>query len=262
MWIDTNTRENVYKNLIKSNFNTNHEYKQLYLTGSYYGKFSWVAKIPKLSQGDQVNILPIRPITTNINTVTYQVVKYIAKLISPLSTSRYTAKCTKYFIEKITAIKVTKGYLKLSFDVKALFTIVHSEYTLDLVTKRINENHEISKSVTRNKIREILLLYTKIVHFLFKGIAHLQTDGVIMGYPFWQILSGIFMGHLERSLVLLLAADLSFWKRYVDYTIAFIKIATVDHILSVLNNLHPAVQFAYETAYSFKLAFLDVIPTG
>ena len=38
----------------------------------------------------------------------------------------------------------------VSFNVKALFTNVPSEYTIDLVLKRIYENHEISTSITRN----------------------------------------------------------------------------------------------------------------
>lgn len=146
--------ENIYKNLIKSNLNTNKEYKQLYLTSSYSGKYCWIAKIPKLSQGEQVDRLPIRPIIPNINTVTYQVAKYIATLTSPLSTSEYTVKTTKDFIEKIRTVKVTKGYRMLSFDVKALFTNEPLEHTIDLVRKRIYENHEISTSITRNEMRE------------------------------------------------------------------------------------------------------------
>ena len=42
-------------------------------------------------------------------------------------------------------------------------------------------------------------------------------------------------------------------------TITFVKTGTVDHILSMLNNFHPNTQFTYETKYSFKLAFLDVM---
>ena len=46
----------------------------------------------------------------------------------------------------------------VSFDVKELLTCVPLEYTIDLVLKRIYENHEISTSITRNEMREILLL--------------------------------------------------------------------------------------------------------
>ena len=66
-------------------------------------------------------------------------------------------KSTKDFIEKLRTVKVPKGYQMVSFDVKALFTNVPLEYTIDLVLKRIYENHEVSTSITRNEMGEILL---------------------------------------------------------------------------------------------------------
>ena len=77
--------------------------------------------------------------------------KHLSQLLSPLSTSEYTVKNTKYFIEKLRTAEVPKGYQMVSFDVKALFTNVPLEYTIDLVLKRIFENHEISTSITRNE---------------------------------------------------------------------------------------------------------------
>ena len=44
-----------------------------------------------------------------------------------------------------------------------------------------------------------------------------------------------------------------------DDTITFVKTGTVDHILSVLNNFHPNIQFTYELQYNFKLSLLDVM---
>ena len=76
-------------------------------------------------------------------------------------------------------------------------------------------------------MREIILLCTKNVHFTFKDVVYLQADGVAMGSPLGPVLAGIFMVDLERSLVPLLTAELSFWKRYVDDTITFVKIGTV-----------------------------------
>ena len=76
-------------------------------------------------------------------------------------------KNTKVFTEKLRTVNVPKGYQMVSFDLKALFTNIPLEYTIDLVLKRIYENYEIFTSITRNEMREILLLCTKKVHFPF-----------------------------------------------------------------------------------------------
>ena len=81
----------------------------------------------------------------------------------------------------------------LSFDVKALFTNVPLKYTIDLVLKRIFDNHEISTSVTRNEMRKILLLCTKNVHVTFRDVVYLQTDGVAICSPLGIVLAGTFM---------------------------------------------------------------------
>ena len=141
---------------------------------------------------------------------TYRIAKHLAKLLSPLSTSEYTVKSTKDLIEKLKTVKVPKGNQMVSFDAKALFTNVPLECTIDLVLKRIYENHEISTSITRNEMREILLLCTKNVHFTFRDVDYLQTDGVAMGSSLGPVLAGILMVDLERSLVPLITAELSF----------------------------------------------------
>ena len=55
---------------IKSKLSLN-KYKQLYPHGSSRGKFYGTAKIHKLSQGDQIEKLPIKPIICTIDTTTY-----------------------------------------------------------------------------------------------------------------------------------------------------------------------------------------------
>ena len=154
--------------------------------------------------------------------------KHLSQFLSLLSTSEYTVKNTKCFIEKLRTDEVLKGYQMVSFDVKALFTNVPLEYTVDLVLKRIYENHETLMSITKNEMRGILLLCTNNVHFTFRDVVYLQTDETVMGSPLRRVLTAIFMLHLERSLVPLLTAEFSFRKRYVDDTITFIKIRTVD----------------------------------
>ena len=64
---------------------------------------------------------------------------------------------------------------------------------------------------------------------------------------------------MERSLVPVLKDQLSFWKRYVDDTITFIKTGSAEYLLSILNSFHPNIKFTYETEVNSKLAFLDVL---
>ena len=61
------------------------EYWRLYPTGSFPGKFYGTAKIHKLSPTDSMGNLPIVPTVSNVNTPTYQLSKFLAKLLSPLS---------------------------------------------------------------------------------------------------------------------------------------------------------------------------------
>ena len=49
-------------------------------------------------------------------------VKYLTKLLPPLSQSQYTVKSTKDFIEKIHNVNVPHGFDMISFDMKSLFT--------------------------------------------------------------------------------------------------------------------------------------------
>ena len=103
-------------------------------TGSTPRKFYGTAKVNELSQGDQVDKLSIRPIISNIDTATYWLAKHLDKLLSALSTSKYTVKRTKHF-EKVRTIKVPKGYQIVFFDLKTLFTKVTLEYTIDFILK-------------------------------------------------------------------------------------------------------------------------------
>ena len=81
--------------------------------------------------------LPIRPIVSNIGTATYQLAKFLTKLLSPLSQSQYTFKSTKDFIQKIHNVNVPHGFNMISFDVKSLFTSVPLEETINVALDRI-----------------------------------------------------------------------------------------------------------------------------
>ena len=117
--------------------------------------------------------LLIRPIVSNIGTATYQLAKYLAKLLSPLSQSQYTVKSTKDFTDKIRNVNVPHGFDMISFDVKSLFTRILLEETINIALDRIYHRKEIDISISKNDLRNLLLLYTKNVHF-YLVVAHIS----------------------------------------------------------------------------------------
>ena len=106
---------------IKSKF-SEQEYKRSYPIGSAPARFYGTAKLHKLKNDSTVDDLPIRPIISNINTASYQLAKYLAKLLSPLSTSEYTVKSTSDFITHIKRQNIPNNFKLISFDVTSLLT--------------------------------------------------------------------------------------------------------------------------------------------
>ena len=123
----------------------------------------------------------------------------------------------------------------VSFGVKSLFTNVPLETTIDIILRRIYTNHELTTSLTKKEMKELLLLCTKNVHFTFNQQIYIQVDAVAMGSPVVPLLADTFMIELERSLIPNLQ-KLRFWRRYVDDTIRFVEIGSIKYIRSVLNS--------------------------
>ena len=97
-----------------------------------------------------------------------------------------------------------------------MFTNVPIDATIDIIIRRIYEFKEIDTRITKNEMRELILICTKNVHFTFNGETFTQVDSVAMGSPLVPILANIFMVELERNLIPVLKYHLSCWKRYVD----------------------------------------------
>ena len=107
------------------------EYKRLYPTDSAPGWFYSTAKTHKLKNNSTVDDLPIWHVISNINTASYQFVKNLAKLLSPLSTSEYTVKYTSEFITHMKGEKIPNNFKLSSFDVTSLFTNVPLDFMID-----------------------------------------------------------------------------------------------------------------------------------
>ena len=127
-------------------------------------------------------------------------------------------------------VQVPSGFHMVSFDVKPLFTNVPLEYTIGLVLERIYNKGELVTDITRSEMKEMLSCM-KNVHFSYNHDIYIQSDGVAMGSPLRPVLEEIFMVNLERSSVPQLNVYFNFWRRYVDDTITFVKIGSVEYVI-------------------------------
>ena len=106
---------------------------------------------------------------SNINTSTYNLAKFLWKLLSPLHQSDHSVRPTKDFIQNIKRENMPTGYKMVSFSVKSLFINVPLDRTINIISKQIYDDNELRISISRNEMKELLLLCTKKVHLTFNG---------------------------------------------------------------------------------------------
>ena len=235
-------------------------YNTIYPTSSRPGRFYGTAKLHKVAEGcTDVNQLPIRPIISNIGTATYKTSKHLAKLLAPLTKSKYTINSTTDFIAYTKNLKIGEDHEMVSFDVSNLFTNVPLDFTIDLILKKVYGKRMVKTKLKKAELKELLEMCTKEMHFTFNGKVYQQTDGVCMGSPLGPVLANAFMVHLEETIVPKLQSSMPQWRRYVDDTFTVVKKGKLNEIITALNNFHPNISFTHEVEEEGKMAFLDVL---
>ena len=82
-------------------------------------------------------------------------------------------------------------------------------------------------TISKKEVKDLLILFTKNVHFSFNGDIYMRCDGVAMGSPLGPTLAGALMVELERSVVPKLSEHMRPWKRFVDDTITCIQTTSI-----------------------------------
>lgn len=237
-------------------------YNSIYPTSSRPGQFYGTAKLHKVPKDStDVDPLPIRPIVSNIGTATYKTSKYLAKLLTPLTKSKYTVDSTKDFISHTRQMKIGKEFEMVSFDVSNLFTNVPLDFTIKLILDKIYKKKIIKTKLKRHELKLLLELCTKEMHFTFDGKVYKQVDGVCMGSPLGPVIANVFMVELEETIAPNLQSIMPMWKRYVDDTFTFVKNDCITEVIQKINSFHPNIKFTHEIEKDNKIAFLDVLLT-
>ena len=244
-------------------------YERIYPSSARPGLYYGLAKVHKIanqindggSSEDRSNaarLLPLRPVISNIGTATYELSRYLAGVLKPLTRSEYSVESSKDFVDMLGNKTLPPGFSLVSFDVVSLFTKVPLDFTINLILKKIYDERAIVTKITRQQMKKLLLICTKEMHFSFNGRMYQQIDGVAMGSPLGPVIANIFMSELEQTLVPTLSDDVSLWTRYVDDTFSFVRQGSIQKVLDCLNGFHPSIQFTHESEVDGKISFLDV----
>ena len=211
-----------------------------------------------INRSDVAHRLPLRPVISNIGTATYELSRYLAGILKPLTRSEYSVESSKDFVDMLRNKSLPPDFSLVSFDVVSLFTKVPLDFTIDLILNKIYDERQIVTKISRQQMKKLLLICTKEMHFSFNGKMYQQIDGVAMGSPLGPVIANIFMSELEQTLVPTLSDDVSLWTRYVDDTFVFVREGSIQKVMDCLNGFHPSIQFTHKCEVDRKIPFLDV----
>ena len=71
---------------------------------------------------------------------------------------------------------IPSSYKLVSFHVKALFTNVPLDRTIDIILERIYDTHEITTNIGRKEMKNLIILFTKMSRLLL--IMRRRSNGI------------------------------------------------------------------------------------
>ncbi|CAH8541549.1 unnamed protein product [Schistosoma rodhaini] len=229
---------------------------------SLYPKSNKPCRFYGLPKIHKTNV-PIRPVVDYTNSPTYNLSRYLAKILKPYeSTIKHGIKNSNVFKDVISNIHIEEDEIMASFDVCSLFTNVPIKKTLDIICNLLDSDTDLKQRcplVTSDIIKELDLCLRSTI-FSFRGDLYRQTEGVAMGSPVSIIVANLFMHSLETSAISLCSQAPKVWLRYVDDTFVIIKRNHLDELFKLINNFDRKIKFTKELeSPENTLPFLDCL---
>ena len=230
------------------------DYKRILPCGSRAGVMYGLPKIHK-------DNCPLRPIISAVGTYNYKLAKFLVEILTPLmSDSKFILKDTFDFVNKVSNLDPRIHKFLLSFDVESLFTNIPTLETIEIILKKAyKRNRKYFHGLTREELRELLIICTQESHFQFNNEFFDQVDGVSMGSPLGPLFANIFMADFEeKHMEKLEQLGVNMWFRFVDDVFSTLNNPNnVKDILEFLNSCHPNIKFTIEKEEKNSLPFLD-----
>jgi len=202
--------------------------------------------LPKIHK----ELVPLRPIVSNIGAPTYQLSKYLAGTLTQLTrNSAHHVKNSFQFVQILEFLKVQLDDLMVSFDVVPLFTNVPIVDSLELLI------HHFEDDVLASFKHVLTSIY-----FCSDGQFYEQTDGVAMGSPLSPVIANLFMKDFKKKAIEQATHKPVCRFRYVDDTFVIWTHGQekLTEFLNHLNRLHNKIQFTMEKEEEDRLPLLDI----
>ena len=231
-------------------------YKKLYPTGAVTPKFYGLPKVHKAG-------VPLRPIVSSIGAVSYETSKELSRILKPLvGHSPYHVHNNQDFLQQLQEQKLGPDDIIMSYDVKALFTSVPIQPSIDIITKLLEKDPSLSKRTNMN-IRQIISLLEfclRGTYFTFQNKYYEQIEGTAMGSAISPIVANLYMEDLESKAIQSAPHPPVFWKRFVDDTFVIIKSFHKQEFLDHINSIDTNIQFTIEeSSEDGSMPFLDML---
>ena len=143
---------------------------------------------------------PLRPFVSSRGSITYGVAKELANIICPLvDQSPYHLQNTQHFVLHIQQVRLEPGEVITLYDVKALFTSVPVDPSMQLNQQKLLQDPTLSQK-TNMSIQQIVMLLKfclKNTYFLFQGKYYKQVHSAAIGSPIRPLITYLFMEEFE-----------------------------------------------------------------
>lgn len=205
--------------------------------------------------------MPLRPIVSSINSITYQPAKFIADILAKIPKSPYYIRNSYDFKNYIDKQVIHKDWIMISLDVISLFTKLPFEIIYSAI---VNRWTEISKHTKIHK-EEFLTMIKRIIgqtYFVFDGVIYEQLEGTPMGSSLSPILAELAMDDILTTVISWIERELkiklTIVKKYVDDLFLVVPQHSVLEIVAIFNSANIDVQFTYELEKENRINYLDI----
>ena len=164
------------------------------------GRVPMLYGLPKVHKPD----VPLRPIVSFMSSPTYELSKFLARLLAPLvglTSSR--VRNSKAFVEFMRSQVLEKEETLVSFDVVSLFTSVPTDLAIRVACHRLESDTSLSERTSLNvdDIMGLLSLCLDATFLSFRGKVYRQAQGTAMGSPVSVVVANLVMEDIkERAL--------------------------------------------------------------